>query len=91
MKTNALIASPEDSVVTLTAEAVRGGKVCFSFDGKFAEVTAEEDVPIYHKLAVKSVKKGQPVIKYGEVIGIARADIQPGEWVHTHNLSSDGR
>ena len=91
MKTNALIAAPEDSVVTLTAQAAAGEKVRYYLGGEVAEIAAKEAVPQYHKLAVKAVKKGRPVLKYGEVIGIARVDIEPGEHVHTHNLSSDGR
>ena len=91
MKTNALIADPADSVVTLTAEAAAGEAVLYYLSGGIVSVTAGADIPQYHKLAVKAVKKGQPVLKYGEVIGIARVDIEPGEHVHTHNLSSDGR
>ena len=91
MKTGALIASPQDSVVTLTKEAACGEQISYYLNGETASVTARQAVPVYHKIAVKPVKKGQPVIKYGEVIGIARADIEPGDHVHTHNLSSDGR
>ena len=91
MKVNALIASPKDSVVTLTDKVSVGDQVMYFLNDELVSVTALGDVPQYHKLAVKAVKQGDPVIKYGEVIGIAKADIRPGEHVHTHNLSSDGR
>ncbi|MBQ6065509.1 MAG: altronate dehydratase [Clostridia bacterium] len=39
-----------------------------------------------HKYAVRAIKQGEPVIKYGFPIGVASADIAPGEHVHTHNL-----
>ena len=39
-----------------------------------------------HKYARRAIHKGQPVIKYGFPIGIATADIAPGERVHCHNL-----
>lgn len=39
-----------------------------------------------HKYARRAIRKGQPVIKYGFPIGIATADIAPGERVHCHNL-----
>jgi altronate hydrolase len=39
-----------------------------------------------HKVAVNAVRRGEPVRKYGQVIGRAAADLMPGEWVHTHNL-----
>jgi altronate dehydratase len=39
-----------------------------------------------HKLALRAVRAGQPVRRYGQVIGFATQDIQPGDLVHTHNL-----
>jgi altronate dehydratase small subunit len=41
-----------------------------------------------HKLALVDIKKGSPVIKYGEQIGIATRDIAAGEHVHVHNVES---
>jgi altronate hydrolase len=49
-------------------------------------VTAIDDIPVSHKVAVHAVAAGAPVHKYGEVIGIARQDIAPGAHVHVHNL-----
>ena len=45
------------------------------------------DIPKGHKIARVPVAAGQPVIKYGQPIGEAAADIQPGDHVHTHNLA----
>ncbi|GAB4090968.1 UxaA family hydrolase [Hydrogenophaga soli] len=39
-----------------------------------------------HKVAVRAVAAGQPVRKYGQVIGVATQDIAPGQHVHSHNL-----
>ncbi len=39
-----------------------------------------------HKLASRAIAAGEPVFKYGQVIGAARSDIAPGDHVHTHNL-----
>ena len=41
-----------------------------------------------HKLAIKDIKAGEEIIKYGEVIGRATIDIKTGEWVHSHNMKS---
>lgn len=49
-------------------------------------VTALDDIPAGHKVAVRAVAAGAPVHKYGEVIGVARRDIPPGAHVHSHNL-----
>lgn len=46
------------------------------------------EIPAGHKYALKDIKKGEHVIKYGESIGIAAADIKKGEWIHSHNLKS---
>ena len=38
--------------------------------------------------ALKPIHKGELIIKYGEEIGMASADIVKGEYVHVHNLES---
>ncbi len=43
-------------------------------------------IPAGHKYALVEIKKGEPVYKYGQIIGRAKEDIQKGEWVHTHNM-----
>ena len=52
------------------------------------DVTTLEDVPQGHKFAIKPIKKGDAVIKYGFRIGYAQADVEVGGWIHTHNLST---
>ena len=44
------------------------------------------DIPAGHKLALRKVLAGDPVVKYGWPIGHARVDIEPGDHVHSHNL-----
>ena len=46
------------------------------------------DVPIGHKVALVDIKKGDTVVKYGQDIGKAVADIKKGEHVHVHNLKT---
>lgn len=46
------------------------------------------DIARGHKFALEDIQKGEPVIKYGEIIGRATTDISKGEWVHTHNVRS---
>ena len=48
----------------------------------------QNNIPAGHKVALKDIKSGDEVIKYGMVIGKAYKDIKKGEWVHTHNLKS---
>lgn len=44
--------------------------------------------PRGHKIALRSIAKGEPVVKYGFPIGRATQDIAEGEWVHSHNLAT---
>ena len=50
------------------------------------EITLKEDLPMGHKAALRDIRKGEPVIKYGYPIGEATEDIPAGTHVHTHNL-----
>jgi len=39
-----------------------------------------------HKVASTSISSGQPIRKFGQIIGFAKSDIAPGDWVHEHNV-----
>src|SRR5882672_5902394 len=56
-----------------------------SLNGSISLVTNRE-IPAGHKIAVAKIDEGQPIYKYGQVIGYARRKIEPGEHVHTHNV-----
>ena len=53
-----------------------------------SSVTMLEDIPQGHKFAIKPIKKGDAVVKYGFRIGYAQADVEVGGWIHTHNLKT---
>lgn len=42
-----------------------------------------------HKIAIRDIPVTAKVLKYGQIIGSATQDIQPGEHVHSHNLKTD--
>ncbi len=50
-------------------------------------------VPAGHKVALRAIRAGEAVVKYGFPVGVATADVRKGEWVHTHNMRTalDGR
>ena len=52
-------------------------------------IVASALIPFGHKIAVAAMAPGDPVVKYGEVIGFATAPIRPGDHVHVHNVRSD--
>jgi altronate hydrolase len=53
-------------------------------------ITCRSDIPAGHKVATARISSSNKVLRYGEIIGIATADIEPGEHVHTHNLTTAG-
>jgi (2R)-sulfolactate sulfo-lyase subunit alpha len=54
--------------------------------GDELELEVVEPVPLGHKVALRDIPSGEPVIKYGVAIGLATADIRTGQHVHVHNL-----
>src|SRR5437899_1922310 len=52
-----------------------------------ASITVRQMVPQGHKLALQDVAEGEPVHRYGQVIGFATRAIRAGEHVHSHNLA----
>jgi LDH2 family malate/lactate/ureidoglycolate dehydrogenase len=52
------------------------------------ELTARQEIPFGHKLALHDIAEGKPVHRYGFPIGVATAAIRRGEHVHSHNMRS---
>ncbi|WP_375577005.1 UxaA family hydrolase [Paracidovorax oryzae] len=49
-------------------------------------VRARAQVPPGHKIAARRIAQGEQVKKYDTVIGVATRDLEPGEYVHSHNI-----
>ena len=79
-----------DNVATATGDVKKGEQVeILSPDGKvILKARPVDDIAFGHKLSLRRIKKGEEIIKYGEVIGVASKVIPAGEWVHTHNVDS---
>ena len=86
----ALKVTDKDNVATIFANGVTDGTNVDVRDKKGGSetVTVIGDVPYGHKIAVRDIKKGELIIKYGEEIGAATKDIVKGEYVHVHNLEA---
>ncbi|MGN1009191.1 MAG: UxaA family hydrolase [Butyricicoccus sp.] len=52
-------------------------------------VTLRDDIPFGHKAALRAIKAGENVIKYGNPLGHATQDIQVGDHIHTHNMATN--
>lgn len=85
---NAMIIDQNDDVVIAIEEIKNGDTISYLCDEKIVSFNAKNDVTIYHKIAKNDIKRGKPVSKYGEHIGVAACDILQGEHVHTHNIES---
>ena len=71
---------PDDNVAVALAD-IRAGE-------RFDELglIAAEDIARGHKIALCEIRAGEPVVKYGNPIGLAKSDIATGTWVHVHNV-----
>ena len=70
---------PDDGVLIARASLPPGTLVA---DG----VTTVERIPSGHKVAIKPIAVGEPVIRYGQIIGFATMPIAPGQHVHVQNM-----
>ncbi len=76
---------PQDNIA-VAARPVPAG-TAFDFDG--GTVTVPAAVKMGHKFALRRIKEGDPVLKFGQVIGFAGQDIAAGEHVHVHNVKAE--
>jgi len=84
----AIALTEKDNVATMIDKASKGEDVEVTIGRRKTVITAEDEIPFGHKIALKEIKKGEKVIKYGEPIGQATRDIKEGEHVHVHNIKS---
>lgn len=88
MKTDALMIREADNVATALRD-IRAGEVAVVGDGdKGRKIRVREAIPFGHKFAVHDIAQGEPVLKYGEVIGRATAMIPVGAHAHVQNIES---
>jgi len=83
----AIVLSAEDNVATALGETKKGDIVTIK-NGEEMKVSITQDIPYGHKFAIRDIKKGERIMKYGEVIGGATSDIARGDHVHVHNIES---
>jgi len=88
MEINALLMDPADNVVTCVADVAVGEEVIYRRGEEIVTLTALEDIPYCHKIALEDIPKGGEVIKYGECLGRTSEAIPAGHWVSHYNLFS---
>src|SRR5262245_51986277 len=80
--TDAVYLHPDDNICVAARNLSAGQEL--EITG--ARVRLAEAVRLGHKIAVRAIRKGDYVRKYGQIIGQATEAIEPGQWVHSHNL-----
>lgn len=83
----AIILNNGDNVATLVDPGKKGEAVALTGEAT-GNVTLAADVAFGHKLATRGIAKGEPILKYGKVIGQATQAIALGDHVHTHNVEA---
>lgn len=86
-----LVHSPKDNVGVVVVEGLEAGMAMMGViteSDDTLKLKAKQDIPIGHKVALKALKKGDTVVKYGEDIGKMVADVGVGEHVHVQNLKT---
>ncbi|QGQ26353.1 altronate dehydratase [Gimesia benthica] len=76
---------PEDNIA-IARNSVAENQECAITDTE--NVTARESIDLGHKVAIQPIAKGERIRKFGQVIGFATCDIEPGDWIHSHNLAA---
>lgn len=78
----------KDNVAVALEELEPEDTIVVSKSGKEKKISVKEDIPFGHKVALEDIDSGGKVIKYGELIGVAKNKIEAGKHVHVHNLRS---
>ncbi|MBR1852382.1 MAG: altronate dehydratase [Lachnospiraceae bacterium] len=85
---NFLKINDNDNVVVALNTIPKGDSIKVPVDGVEKEITALEEIPAGHKMALKDIPEGGEVIKYGYRIGNAKEAIKTGNWIHVHNVKT---
>jgi len=84
LPTIAIRIAPADDVAIALVALPQGQRLCV----QGVDVVTRNPIPAAHKIALRDIGVGRPVVKYGHPIGVATRSICAGDWVHVHNLRS---
>ena len=88
MKQNAIMIKAQDNVATALRDLDAGRTYQFVAGKETLSVTMKESIAYGHKFAAVDISKGADIIKYGEIMGRATADISQGAHAHVQNIES---
>ncbi len=91
MTTHFLVHDKSDTVGVIVTEGVAAGQELTGWlmeGDQTLHLVAQDPVPLGHKVALRPIKAGDTIVKYGHDVGRAVADIEPGRHVHVHNMKT---
>ena len=84
----AFVISRQDNVAT-ALEPLEPGGITLLGETRAPRIAVSERIPKGHKLALRDIRTGESIIKYGIPIGHATQDIAAGSWIHLHVMQSN--
>ena len=90
-QTDLIIHDEKDNVAVVVIETTKKGQNCSAWimeNDKTVKVDSIADIPLGHKIALRDLKEGDTILKYGHDIGKVIKSIKKGEHVHVHNVKT---
>jgi (2R)-sulfolactate sulfo-lyase subunit alpha len=78
-------------VAVVVVEGVKAGDELTGWimdDDRTMTLTARQNIPIGHKIALRDLQVGDTAMKYGMEIGRVVSPIAAGEHAHVHNIKT---
>ncbi|HZP33479.1 MAG TPA: UxaA family hydrolase [Candidatus Acidoferrales bacterium] len=91
MATQFIVHDKADNVGVVVVEDVKAGQDLTGWVMETDEtisLKALDPVPLGHKIALKEIKNGETILKYGHDVGRAVTDIGKGRHVHVVNMKT---
>jgi (2R)-sulfolactate sulfo-lyase subunit alpha len=91
MATHFIVHDKSDSVGVVVVEDLKPGDDATGWIMETDEtitLKSRDAVPLGHKIALREIKSGETILKYGYDVGRAVADIGKGHHVHVHNMKT---
>jgi (2R)-sulfolactate sulfo-lyase subunit alpha len=91
MTTHFIVHDNADTVGVIVVEGIKPGDALTGWvmeNDSTLKLKALDAIPLGHKIALKDVKKGETLLKYGHDIGRAVSTIGKGRHAHVHNVKT---
>ena len=88
MRIEAILIHDKDNVAVALRDIHENEEIAIGKENGRFRMRVSEAIPFGHKFAVRSLEKGETIVKYGEVIGRTTDAIPLGAHAHIHNIES---